>query len=113
MNSRRFEIDVFIVERYCVSYSQSFGLSLFPRPGRIGCLRPYAKRGKSNLRFYDNSIANHSSSSRASKATFLTGPFRMNDTKDSTKYISATYFALRIGLAAMAFAFPILLLIGD
>jgi hypothetical protein len=36
----------------------------------------------------------------------------MKDIKDSSRYISATYFALRIGLATMAFVFPILLLIG-
>jgi len=36
----------------------------------------------------------------------------MKKAKDLSQYISRTYFSLRIGLAVMAFAFPILLLIG-
>jgi hypothetical protein len=36
----------------------------------------------------------------------------MKKAKDPKKYISGTYFSLRVGLAFMAFAFPIVLLIG-
>ena len=87
---------------------------------RQDCLfrSPYAKRGKTKLGFYEDSIVNRFRSLRSDaddRGNILTGNhefLRMNDIKDSSKYISATYFSLRIGLAAMAFAFPILLLIG-
>jgi hypothetical protein len=36
----------------------------------------------------------------------------MKKTKDLSKYISGTYFSIRVGLAVMAFAFPILLWLG-
>jgi hypothetical protein len=36
----------------------------------------------------------------------------MKKEKDPSKSISGTYFSLRVGLAGMAFFFPILLLIG-
>jgi hypothetical protein len=36
----------------------------------------------------------------------------MKKEKDPSKSISGTYFLLRVGLAGMAFFFPILLLIG-